>query len=721
MEFASRPSSLSSVGLAPPAPSSTQASQQNVRYYHPAVLSQIREDCMAQKLYLRASEFTEIKDMVLWAGTFNVNAKKPVSIAEAAKLLYWLRPKHDNDHLSPDIVAVGFQEIVDLNAVNVVVNNTSGPRSAQWEESILAALNSHMSDDAYEVVLHKHLVGILLLVFVKRDHLPFVTDVVGSTAGVGIMGMMGNKGGVAVRMTLYDSTMCFVCSHLAAHTHNVAGRNADFANILSKIEFRDSIYDELNPMGSQEAADHALTIHMHDFIFWLGDLNYRLVEDANFTVDDCFAHVEKQNLDVLLARDQLNQEREKGNVFHGFEEGPIRFPPTYKFQAGTSFYDRRPEKKIRAPAWCDRILWKAKADTVALKHYGAAMELDMSDHKPVAALFTVKVKYEVDEKKDAVQREISRELDKWESDNKPKISISDHNLLHFDAVTYLVPQTKTFLIENTGLVVAHFQLAPKLQESAVSKSWLTVLPTYGMIPPKEKVELKVTVHVMLDAVHALSSGRDTLDDTLILRVANGADHFLVVSGDFLPSCFGCSLEQLVVQVEPVRSVKSIKREAAVSQKIPKELWRMVDALYTHGLDAPNIFLDTDQSEAAVLREALDTGAPFPVHRPQSMAALLVHWLQSLRESVVPEASLSADTTASVTVDGLATVHFNTFIYVSSFLREVLLHTPRNLLNTSKIAHVFGRCLLGYSVTQGPSPKIDMMERMLVHFLTTGTL
>lgn len=49
-----------------------------------------------------------------------------------------------------------------------------------------------------------------------------------------------------------------------------------------------------------------------------------------------------------------------------------------------------------------------------------------------------------------------------------------------------------------------------------------------------------------------------------------------------------------MQVEPVRSLKPIKREAAVSQKIPKELWRMVDSLYNHGLDAPNIFLDTDQ-------------------------------------------------------------------------------------------------------------------------------
>ena len=40
--------------------------------------------------------------------------------------------------------------------------------------------------------------------------------------------MMGNKGGAAIRMKLMDSTVCFVCSHLAAHRENVAGRNADF-------------------------------------------------------------------------------------------------------------------------------------------------------------------------------------------------------------------------------------------------------------------------------------------------------------------------------------------------------------------------------------------------------------------------------------------------------------------------------------------------------------
>ena len=44
----------------------------------------------------------------------------------------------------------------------------------------------------------------------------------------GLLGMMGNKGGAAIRFKLLDSSVCFVCSHLAAHRENVAGRNADF-------------------------------------------------------------------------------------------------------------------------------------------------------------------------------------------------------------------------------------------------------------------------------------------------------------------------------------------------------------------------------------------------------------------------------------------------------------------------------------------------------------
>ena len=54
-----------------------------------------------------------------------------------------------------------------------------------------------------------------------------------TTAATGLLGMMGNKGGAAIRMKLMDSTLCFVCSHLAAHRENVAGRNADFHRFVN--------------------------------------------------------------------------------------------------------------------------------------------------------------------------------------------------------------------------------------------------------------------------------------------------------------------------------------------------------------------------------------------------------------------------------------------------------------------------------------------------------
>ena len=79
------------------------------------------------------------------------------------------------------------------------------------------------------------LVGVFLCVFVRKSLRSCIQDVMSPSlslpshpATTGLLGMMGNKGGAAIRMKLMDSTVCFVCSHLAAHRENVAGRNADF-------------------------------------------------------------------------------------------------------------------------------------------------------------------------------------------------------------------------------------------------------------------------------------------------------------------------------------------------------------------------------------------------------------------------------------------------------------------------------------------------------------
>lgn len=38
----------------------------------------------------------------------------------------------------------------------------------------------------------------------------------------------------------YDSALCFVCAHLAAHQENVSGRNADYRNIIDRSVFSSS-------------------------------------------------------------------------------------------------------------------------------------------------------------------------------------------------------------------------------------------------------------------------------------------------------------------------------------------------------------------------------------------------------------------------------------------------------------------------------------------------
>lgn len=47
-------------------------------------------------------------------------------------------------------------------------------------------------------------------------------------------------------------------------------------------------------------------------------------------------------------------------VFYGAQESVLTFAPTYKYEPKTNLYEKRPEKKLRCPAWCDRVLWKAK-------------------------------------------------------------------------------------------------------------------------------------------------------------------------------------------------------------------------------------------------------------------------------------------------------------------------------------------------------------------------
>lgn len=97
-----------------------------------------------------------------------------------------------------------------------------------------------------------------------------------------------------------------------------------------------------------------MNLFEHDILLWCGDLNYRISSD-NF--EDVVDKIKNNKLSDLRQLDQLRQEKAAGNVFVEFEEGKIKFPPTYKFKVGTSDYD---SGKVRIPSWCDRILYRGE-------------------------------------------------------------------------------------------------------------------------------------------------------------------------------------------------------------------------------------------------------------------------------------------------------------------------------------------------------------------------
>lgn len=178
--------------------------------------------------------------------------------------------------------------------------------------------------------------------------------------------MSGNKGAVGIRLDYHDTSFCFITAHLAAGHSNVEERNADYRTIAHGLRFQ-----------------KGKMIDSHENVIWLADTNYRIDlenERARYlaTSDD---------YDALLAADQLRQSIDEGLAFSGYQEGPILFRPTYKYDLGTDTYDTG--EKMRIPAWTDRVLFRGPQ--LDLAAYSRA-ELRSSDHRPVFALFHAEVK-----------------------------------------------------------------------------------------------------------------------------------------------------------------------------------------------------------------------------------------------------------------------------------------------------------------------------------------
>ncbi|KAK5775856.1 type I inositol polyphosphate 5-phosphatase 5-like [Gossypium arboreum] len=233
----------------------------------------------------------------------------------------------------------------------------------------------------YRLVASKQMVGIFLSIWARTELVPYIAHLRVSCIGTGILGRLGNKGCIAVSMTLHQTSFCFVCSHLASGEKegDELKRNADVNEILKSTQFP-KICKASNPRAPDKIIEH-------DRVLWLGDLNYRVA----LSYEKTRTLLEDNNWDILLEKDQLNIERDAGRVFNGFKEGQIHFAPTYKYSDNSDTYAGetvKSKKKRRTPAWCDRILWHGFGIEQLCYDRG---ESRFSDHRPVSSMFLVEV------------------------------------------------------------------------------------------------------------------------------------------------------------------------------------------------------------------------------------------------------------------------------------------------------------------------------------------
>ncbi|RMZ77215.1 hypothetical protein DV738_g4512, partial [Chaetothyriales sp. CBS 135597] len=356
----------------------------------------LEEDWIEHSLQERELSYCSFREIRAAVVTWNCGACTPHElrtdfIADAI---------HSDD--PPEILAFGFQEVVDLEDRAVTaksifgfgkkkdVDSTEQHQSRvyrEWRDYLSKLISRYTGGQYTYSELHtSSLIGLFQCIFIRQEERTRIRNVHATNIKCGMKGRYGNKGGLVTRFIIDDTSVCLINCHLAAGQTQTSHRNNDLATIL-----------ESENLAQEPSLDERISLFIgggdgtqildHEICILNGDLNYRIDTVPRDTV---IKMIKANDIAKLLERDQimLSRRRVSGFRLSSFVESPITFAPTYKYDVGTDNYDT--SEKKRAPAWCDRILYRGPGRVKQLEY--RRHEVKASDHRPVSGVFKIRLK-----------------------------------------------------------------------------------------------------------------------------------------------------------------------------------------------------------------------------------------------------------------------------------------------------------------------------------------
>ena len=261
---------------------------------------------------------------------------------------------------------------------------------------------------------------------------------------------------------------------------------------------------------------------------------------------------------------------------------------------------------------CDTVITKeGSEDKIRLDIYTSHQRILSSDHKPLVAVFTLSYDGADADLKAAVHQDVARELDRNENDSRPGVTVvverqhespkpaaepkpptpDGAEIVSFGPVQYNVPSHCSITIANTSRVPATFSFAsremPDREHTAICPPWLTLhiqdehedshltalsppssnVPSQMTLSPGEALNIQLILHVTsIEHVRSLNTGSESLEDILVLRVLDGRDHFIPITGQWQVSSFGRSIDELVrIPEGGVRSIEAPSSQTALQE------------------------------------------------------------------------------------------------------------------------------------------------------------